>query len=355
MNNPHAAFEHDLEGLLQDANPAAEELSGYTRDELRGMPFLEVICPESHGAILDLFHQVLDGTPGQAEVGLRRKDGMTREVSVVSLPVVVDGRVVGVHGTAEDVTARNRAERELRDARRTADEANAAKSLLLANMSHELRTPLTTMVATAEMLEDTDLDPLQARFVEQLQRAGSRLSRLIDDILDFSSLESGRLELRPEPFDVRALLREQASWARERAAQRDLDFALAVAPDVPTRLVADPLRVSQVLDNLLDNALKFTAKGGVELVAEVASRRGDTVDLHLDVRDTGIGLPTEEQEGLFAPFTQLDPSPTRSHEGVGLGLAICRELVGLMQGTITLDSTEGRGTTVSVQLPVQVG
>jgi PAS domain S-box-containing protein len=356
-HNPHAVFSLDLEGYYTDVNPATETLTGYTRDEMREMTFLDIIHPDEGQRVYSEFIGVLSGEPRRLETSIRHQDGRAIDIDLVGLPVVVKGEVIGVHGVAEDITARHRATRELDAALAAAEAANVAKSLFVAHMSHELRTPLTTMVATAEMLEDTGLDMVQTRLVAALARGGQRLTRLIADVLDISRIEAGVLSLVQEPFDPRGLVDDVVAWAREQASHKGLDVEVSVGEGLGDWLVGDTLRLAQVMVNLLDNAVKFTEQGSVAISARtVAADRFEPgeVGLWLRVRDTGVGITPEQRAGIFEPFSQADASVTRRHEGAGLGLAIVRELVALMGGEVDLHSVVGEGTTVTVVVPLRV-
>ncbi|WP_110180664.1 PAS domain-containing sensor histidine kinase [Nocardioides solisilvae] len=356
-HNPHAVFSLDLEGHFTDVNPAAEQLSGRDAAELMGMHFFEVIDAADHERILGLYLEVVAGEPRQASSRLVRADGEVRDISLLAVPVMVDDAVVGVHGVAEDVTERNQVAVELLAARQVAEEANAAKSHFLANMSHELRTPLTTVLATAELLADSGLDPVQARFVESLCRNGERLRGLIEDILDMTGIEAGTLRLRPRRVELREVLGEAVEWARERANAKGIPLDAVLAPEVDLCCVLDPLRLGQVLTNLLDNAVKFTDTGRVALAADLVTDGAggaaeESPTLRVVVRDSGTGIPDDLHERVFGAFTQADPSVTRRHEGAGLGLAICREVVALMGGRLVMRSAPGRGTEATVTVPL---
>ncbi len=239
---------------------------------------------------------------------------------------------------------------KLEVARDAALAASEAKSLFLANMSHEIRTPLTTVLASVEMLEDTDLDDLQRRLLERMVRCGGSLGELVETILDFSRIEAGQVELAPTPFDLHALVGEVADVHELRADRAGNRFSCEVAPGVPRTVVGDRGRLLQVVSNLLDNALKFTHEGRVDLVVRSSAAAAGSIDFV--VRDTGIGIAPEHQAKVFDVFSQVDASATRHYEGTGLGLAICLRLTDLMGGAITVDSEVGRGSTFTVRVPL---
>jgi PAS domain S-box-containing protein len=350
--HPDGVFSLGLDGRFVHANRTAERLSGYTEAELLEMNFVDLLPPDQVAPVAQSYHDVLARRPRHLETQIVRKDGGLVDLMLTGLPIVVDDEVVGAYGIVEDITGRLRLQRELEQARHAAEEASAAKSLFLATMSHELRTPLTSMIAASEMLGDTDLDPVQTRLRETLQRSGVRLLRLVDDILDFSRIEAGRTELEAREIDLGEVLDEVTAAARAAALGRGLELETAYA-DLPARVLGDPVRLAQVLTNLLDNAVKFTHDGCVRLRAGYgATSIGAALDV--TVTDTGIGMTAEQLAAVFEPFKQADSSITRQYGGSGLGLAVCRQLVELMDGTLDVSSAPGEGTTFRVRLPLPV-
>ena len=231
-----------------------------------------------------------------------------------------------------------------------AQQANEAKSLFLATMSHEIREPMNAVIGMTRVLLETPLSDEQRDYVDTVLEAGQALLTIINDILDLSRMEAGRLDLDSVDFDLRALLDRTMTIVEPRARHKGVALLFDVAPDVPRMLRGDPGRLRQVLLNLLGNAVKFTAAGEVGLAVRVIAEQGERVQLGITVHDTGVGIPEHLHDRLFTPYAQADPSVPRLYGGSGLGLSICRRLVGLMGGTVAFSSREGVGTTFALEL-----
>lgn len=240
--------------------------------------------------------------------------------------------------------------RDYRIAKDVADQANAAKSEFLATMSHEIRTPMNGILVMAELLAASELKPKQQRFAEVIARSGSSLLAIINDILDFSKIEAGRIELETVPVVIDDVVEMVAQLFEEKARSKGLDLSTHIGADIPPRIGADPVRLNQVLSNLVNNALKFTEAGHVAL--RVARDPERPANLLFAVEDTGIGIPEDKLETVFDKFSQADQSTTRKFGGTGLGLAICRRLVEAMEGRLFLRSTLGLGTTFYASIPI---
>jgi signal transduction histidine kinase len=291
-----------------------------------------------------------DHQPHQMDFRIVRKGDETRFVSWQGEHVLdIQGNPTTVVGTIQDITDRKLTEKMMTEARDRALEASRLKSEFLANMSHEFRTPMTGILGLIDILRSTDLTGEQREYVDTLERCGGALLARVNDVLEFSKSEAGKLEPQVKDFELETVLVDVTEAISPLAEKKNLRMVRRddFSPEFAGKelLQGDPDRLRQVLLNLLGNAVKFTENGEVTLHTEVAYETEDALRLRFQVHDTGIGIPPEKLGNVFEAFTQVDGSTTRQFGGTGLGLAICRGLVEMMEGEIGVDSTVGMGST----------
>lgn len=350
----------DPQGAVSFWNPAAEKILGYRAEEALGRNLHELLAhpryKEAHGAAVPLFYRAGFGPMIGKTIELEalRKDGQEIQVALSLSSVFLHGGWHAV-GILRDITDLKQYQQELVQARHAADAANRAKSEFLANMSHEIRTPMNGVFGMTQLLRFTQPTQEQTEYLESLELSCENLLALINDILDLSKIESGKLELENNDFSLRRSIHEVVANQSSRIKQKGLQINIEVQDQVPELIRGDCLRFKQVLLNLLGNAIKFTESGDITIAATVNADQDACGTLQLMVRDTGIGIPAEILEKIFNPFEQADNSTTRVHGGSGLGLAICRRLAGLMGGRIWAESVAGQGATFFVELPCCAG
>jgi PAS domain S-box-containing protein len=345
----------DREGRWEFLNAAAEGIYGSRPAALIGRPFAERVAPSHRERDSARLAQVLQGGElSDYETVHRDVDGGERHLSFSARPVRdVDGAIVGAQGTARDVTARAEARAALIEAREAAERVAALRSAFVANMSHEIRTPLNGILGLVELLLDSELSPEQRRSAELIRTSGDALLSVVNDVLDFSKIEAGRMELEDVGFDLGGLVESTARLLAVRAASRGLEVLVDLAPDVPRAVMGDPGRLRQVLTNLIGNAIKFTKTGEIVVSVRREPGGGDPPQLRFGIRDTGIGIPPDRLEAVFEEFTQADLSTSREFGGTGLGLALCRRLVGMMHGEIHVRSEVGKGSEFWFTVPLR--
>jgi PAS domain S-box-containing protein len=348
----------DERGKVETANPAAERIFGYTTAELIGRN-VKMLMPDPHQSQHDAYVEHHRATDESTIIGFGREGrGRTKDGSTFPMELAVgEMRLRGERhytGIVRDITTRKEAEQAVLAARDEAQQANAAKDTFLATMSHEIRTPLNGLLGMLELLALTRLDSEQHGTLEIARDSGRGLVRIIDDVLDHAKIEAGMLEIRLEPVSIAQVLRRVLSTYHAVASVSDLTLTQIVDPRISPSLLADPLRVSQILNNLVSNALKFTTEGYVEVRAELLGRSGGADTVCLSVKDTGIGIAVEAQQRLFQSFQQADAVTAQLYGGTGLGLAISRRLAEMMGGTIQVKSAPGEGTTMNVTLTLPI-
>ncbi len=361
----------DTEGRIIDWNAQAERTFGFSRREAIGKTLADTIIPKRLAAAHVNGLARLNETGTSTILNKRieqvavRKNGEEFPIELTITKADLGDRVV-YSGFIRDITGRKRAEAAIETARRELEEAlrhatslaeaaqaaSRAKSEFLANMSHEIRTPLNAVIGMSRLLVETPLDPEQTEFAETIYSSAETLLNTINDVLDFSKIEAGKMTAEVVEFELRSVVEGVAEMLAINAHEKGLELVCLVPADLPESLLGDPVKIRQVLLNLISNALKFTERGEVRVDASVLSETGDRAMVQLAVADTGIGIPEDRLHSIFESFTQVDGSTSRKYGGTGLGLAICKQLAQLMGGELSAESRLGSGSTFTLQIPL---
>jgi PAS domain S-box-containing protein len=354
------AWDWDIINGTIKFNDVYLDMLGYRPDEIQGTieEWESFVHPDELASTNAALDRAISGEDDMyaEEIRMRHKDGHYVWTYDFGRVVARDEtgqalRMVGGHFDFDDKKkmelefyAMQEHERELKLARDIAEESTRAKSEFLANMSHEIRTPMNAIIGLTHLVLETELSGQQQDYIKRTEVAAQALLRIINDILDFSKIEAGKLEMEETDFDLADVMTGASDLMEVRAREKGLAVTVDLPPQIPTRLLGDPVRLGQILNNLASNAVKFTSEGGVSIAVSVRQTEGETVLLCFEVKDTGIGLMPEQIRSLFSPFTQADSSTTRKYGGTGLGLTISKRLVEMMGGTIWCESEPGRGS-----------
>lgn len=338
----------DAFGVIESFNPAAQSIFGYSSVDIIGKN-IETLIPHSKPGRNSSFIQMILSHQGDEPVKLERelfalkKDAsiFAAEVSVSEMRIKEQRKFILI---VRDISVRKRAEAELIEARERAEAGARAKSEFLANMSHEIRTPMNGIIGMIQLALETDLSAEQREYLLTVKSSSEVLLKLINDILDFSKIEAGKLEIEWVDFNIRGIIGSAAKALAVQAEEKGLELVFHVAHDVPEQLRGDPVRLVQVINNLVSNSIKFTEKGEILVSVELLNKSVSGIILHFGVTDTGVGIPKDKIEKIFLPFEQADTTTTRRYGGTGLGLTISSRLVELMGGVIWAHSDEGVGS-----------
>jgi len=352
--SPASVVITDTQGIIEYVNPIFLKKTGYSLDEIIGKN--NQILSSGHTPAKDyraLWKAITKGNKWTGEFHNRKKNGNLFWESTSIGPLRnSQGEITHYIAVKEDITERKKTELErakertrLKIAREEADAANKAKSEFLATMSHEIRTPMNSIIGMSHLALQTELNKQQRNYLEKVSISSENLLTIINDILDFSKIEAGQLSLESIEFEFHEVLNNLANLTSLKADEKELEYIFSVAPTMPEILIGDPLRLGQVLLNLVSNAIKFTGKGEVVVSSEVLSLNDTQVKAQFSVRDTGIGISPESQNKLFKAFSQADASTTRQYGGTGLGLSITQQLIKMMGGEIWFESEENVGST----------
>ncbi len=370
-------WELDSQGYFSYVSERIFALTGYLPEEVRGMRWEDFAVDEAGEEMTGRMFQasVPTGSFRAFEHRVKTKEGSPLWLFTSGKLLTGPEGIAGLRGTSLDIThdkqttenlnttlkALEYANKELEFSAerahalaRKAESASKAKSEFLANMSHEIRTPLNAIIGLAYLVQKMHLSPKQLDYISKIHNAGVTLLGVVNDILDFSKIESGKLAIEHLPFALHTLFDNLASIVGAKAEEQGIDVAFFIERNVPLHLMGDPLRLGQVLINLVGNAVKFTEKGGISVRCHLDRIAGDCAHLRFIVRDTGIGIPEEQQSLLFQSFSQVDSSITRKYGGTGLGLVIAKNLLELAGGALSLESVQGQGTKITINIPLDI-
>lgn len=356
----------DENGCFEFVNPSYAQMLDYEPSELIGKTPYDFTLPEDHWNLLNAQVKRSLGSVTTYETRLLGRNNKIVYALITGVPRSVNGNYKGAITVVTDLTERLTMEKQLRqyadeiqqaniqlaDARDRALEASYLKSAFLATMSHEIRTPMNAILGMSELLLDTELNEEQREFANVIEASTQNLLAILNDILDLSKIEAGKLAIHPAPFNPASVIMETMKLFSPKAQQKNINVSVNVPPDAQTLVLGDAGRIRQVLSNLLSNAIKFTERGGAVFVTLSSSQIKDVMMTTFTVQDTGLGIPDAVKPKLFNPFTQADDSQTRRYGGSGLGLAISKRLIDLMHGEIGFETLEGKGSTFWFSLPL---
>lgn len=351
---PAYVFYKDKELRYIYGNDALLEMLGMSLNELIGKTDFDLFPADLAESFTRIDQQVveMDRSVVSRDEKVQYGDGERMWMYTTKVPYHDEkGKAIGVVGTAIDITDRKKIESQLRKAKKSAEEANEAKTRFLANMSHEIRTPMNGIVGMADLMGKTDLDYQQREYMMILDESSNALLEIINDILDISKIEAGKVELEKTTFNLRKLLMEIVKAYEVQTKHKNLEMVYSIKSDVPEYVKGDSVRVKQVVRNLLSNAVKYTDDGNVMLDVNLEKVKSEQVSISLSVTDTGIGIEEDKLDMIFDSFTQSDVSTTRKYGGTGLGLSITKQLVQLMEGEIQVTSDVGEGSRFQCTIP----
>ena len=346
----------NLDETILLTNASLGAMLGYTNDELTQMKLSRILHRDDGHKFMESFNYLVSGKRERFVLDCRIKGNQGKRLWVhvyVDLFRDDDGAPMYVFATVEDITRSRQMQEELRNAKEAAEEATKVKSEFLANMSHEIRTPIHTIIRMGELMIDTNLDVEQAEYATQIQFSADVLLSLVNNILDFSKIEAGRLSLEIIEFDLPQVVEEAADLISLESHKKGLEAITWIHPTTPHFMKGDPHRIRQIIINLVKNAVKFTSEGEILVSVKPMGEIDNGLNVRFAIKDTGIGIPEDKRDRLFALFSQVDSSTTRKFGGTGLGLSISRDLTELMGGEIGADSQEGKGSTFWFNLPLQ--
>jgi len=338
-----------------NSNPSFERMTGYSREALRWQDSSFMLKNEQeNNKMLRCFEEVSKGIPQKEDFVILHRRGHEIDIQTTMFPLFLADKLY-IYMISKNITEQKKAEHALVQAKETAEGALQIKSEFLSMMSHEIRTPLNGIMGINQLLLESELDESQKSLLDLQEKSGNTLLNVINDILDFSTMDAGQISLSEEAFLVQPMIEECFDLFAIIARDKELDMTFKLDDRLPGKLIGDPLRLSQILNNLIGNAVKFTDSGSVKLVVRPYERSEEGVlSVEFIVSDTGIGISSDKYEEMFQPFTQLDSSLNRTYEGTGLGLAICKRLTELMNGEIWAENNRESGATFICRVPFKL-
>ncbi|KJU84274.1 sensory box histidine kinase/response regulator [Candidatus Magnetobacterium bavaricum] len=358
VQSPVAVVITDLKGRIDFVNPKFVTMTGYTRDEVMGKtPNMLQSGSTPRAIYVDLWKSITAGNTWHGELLNKRKNNTFYWNNITISPIRdAEGNITHYLSVNEDITERKEIEEALKKAKEASEVANKAKSEFLANITHEIRTPMNAIIGMTEFVLDTELKKQQRDYLDLVLTSANSLLTILNSILDFSKIEAGKLDIESIAFDIYPLVENIFDTLSMQAHKKGIELYCRIKPNVPTRLIGDPARLSQVIINIVGNAIKFTEEGEVAAIVNIEpdSLDGNTIMLHFSVSDTGIGIQQDKIDYIFSTFSQADGSTTRKYGGTGLGLTISRQLVSLMGGDIWVESKEGSGSTFHFTVMVRL-
>ncbi len=338
----------NVNGLFHKVNPALTQLLGYAKEEIEGTPFIDYIHPDDFEKTFKEVDKLAQGELTLSfENRYRKKNGEYVLLSWKASPDVQTGQLYCV---ARDITLEKIKEEELINARNIAEQSVAVKEQFLANMSHEIRTPMNGIIGFASILEDSELDSNQKQSARAIKKAGENLMIIINDILDFSKIEAGQMTFENANFSLSETVESVIELLAIKAREQQINLFFEIEPKISNHLCGDSMRLSQILFNLLGNAIKFTLKGSVSLHISILTENETDITLYFQIKDTGIGIPNDKLDSIFESFNQASNETTRKFGGTGLGLTITRRLIELQGGTMAVKSEVSKGSEFSFSI-----
>jgi len=356
-NSPEAIAILDNEFRVININSSFERIFQYCIDEIRNKNITDVLCEKkSYDESTYLKDSITKGEFVRKEILRRRKDGKLVEISFLGYPIMSNGQQIGVYALYSDLSKIKEDKREqekriqmyidmLKNAKIKAEEASKFKTQFIANMTHEIRTPMNGIVGIIELLEDIQMSEEQKEYFYMLRYSANRLSSIINDVMDISKIEAGKLELRNIRFNIKKLLDDAAGYYKVQAGRKGLDLSCSIDPGLPNFVIGDPDKLNQILFNLLSNAVKFTETGHIDIEVRIVGRDENNASIKFSISDTGIGIPNERIDDIFKDFYQLETIKNKKYSGTGLGLSISKKLIQLMGSNIAVEAEYGKGST----------